>query len=734
MPDTEIRRDRDPGGRRHSTPRLRRGVVVAGGAPPAVLAFLLLALGPVPGLPGPATIRASADTAAPDVASAAPADTLGVDSLRALTARARQLAAAGRHAAAGGLYVAAARGRPEASSWLRLSALQQAARAGLPAWAQSLAAGLREDPTVPGDSVELELARAELVAGDSEPPTRLAAVAASVDARWDPELWVDRAGPVLVAAGDTAAAVAGYRRALGADGVPRAVGDSLLALRDDWLTLQEVAAAERREGRASHAAELLTRAVREAPTSRRADLSLELAETRLDAGLPGVHAAVRGWVGRKTTPDSLRAAMELAVGTDALRRGRRSGAEAAFRRAAGGRGIAAARSSYLMADLAHDRGRLTSMRTWLERTSARFPRSSYGGLALMRLGFAAFLQKDYGNAAGRFRSYRARSPRGPWAAAALYWEGRAREAAGDTAAASGLYRRVSRSDPVGYYGLLAAERLGKVSLDGVAADTLPRPDPAWSERVDSLLARMQLLRELGWPSRALAELDASREALVRRGVDRLELARRLERAGWSGPAIGMAWSAFAARSGEWNEALLRAVYPLPYRDTLVAAARQASVDPALLAAVVRQESAFDPEAISSAGAVGLTQLMPETARRVARRAGLPVPDSTDLLDPGLNIELGARYLAELLQRYDGSRLAALVAYNAGPTRWHRWRRMPEHRADRELFVESIPFAETRRYVKAVLRNELLYRKLHDLEAPAATAAARAAADSALGAG
>jgi len=148
---------------------------------------------------------------------------------------------------------------------------------------------------------------------------------------------------------------------------------------------------------------------------------------------------------------------------------------------------------------------------------------------------------------------------------------------------------------------------------------------------------------------------------------------------------------------------------------------------------VRQESAFDPRAVSSAGALGLTQLMPTTARRVARRAGLPVPDSADLLDPGVNVQLGARYLAELLQRYDGSRLAALVAYNAGPTRWRRWRRLPEHRADAELFVEAIPFAETRRYVKAVLRNELLYRELHDL-APSTSASAGSAADSALGAG
>ena len=721
MSETRDRRDRGPGA------AVPRSTLVLGSA--------LLAIAPVAGLSPPALARVGAGTEATERGTIVRPDTLSLDSLRALTGRADRLASDGQHAAAGGLYAAAGRGRPEISGWLGLSALQQAARAGLPVWAQSLAARLRSDPSVPADSIDLELARAELVAGDSGPPAALAAVAASVDARWDPELWTRRAAPVLLGSGDTAAATAGYRRALQAEGVPREAGDGLLALDHGWETLRDVAMAERREGRSGHAAELLARAVRAAPAARRAGLSLRLAETRLNAGLPGVDAAVRPWVDHETTPDSVRAAMELAVGTDALRRGRRSGAEAAFRRAARGRGVAAARAAYLLADLAHDRGRLTSMRTWLKRTSARFPRSYYGGLALMRLGFVAFLEEDYAGAAVRFRSYRLRSPRGAWAWAAVYWEGRAREAAGDTSAAMELYGNVARTDPVGYYGLRAADRMGGNALEGVDPDTLPEPVPAWSDRVDALLARMNLLRELGWRPRALTELDAAREALLERGADRLELAHRLEEAGWSSPAIGMAWSAFAARSGQWDQSLLRAVYPLPYRGTLVSAARQVSVDPALLAAVVRQESAFDPEAVSDAGAMGLTQLMPATARRVARNAGLPEPDSTDLLDPGVNIELGARYLSELLARYDGSRLAALVAYNAGPARWHRWRRLPERRADTELFVEAIPFAETRRYVKAVLRNELLYRTLHDLR-PASTAAAAgpAAADSALGAG
>ncbi len=737
-----------PNHRRRQAPGLRASLAGVAAGMALLVASPLQARQEAAGHPGsdppasPVVVSPAADSAARTLDASigdgqAPSDHLSADSLRSLTERATRLADRGEHAAAGGLLEAAARGRPEIASWLRLSALQQAARAGLPAWARVLAASLRVDPVVPSDSVSLELARAVFEAAapaDSTTSADLVAVAAAFDAQWDPALWTEQAGPILLQVGDTAAAIAGYRRALQAPGFPSEAGDALLALDDGWRTRRQVGLAERREGRFDHAAALLADAEARAPAPERPRLALELARTRLDGGLSGVSRAAAPWAGRKGTEDSVRAALELAIGTDDLRRGRRTGAEAAFRRAAAGSGAAAARASYLMADLAHDRRHLSSMHRWLERTARRFPRSEYGGLAIMRLGFASFLAGDYRTAASRFRAYRARHARGSWSSASIYWEARARLASGDSSAADALFGRVAATDPAGYYGLRAADRLGNGSLYGVEPDTLPPPPDDWTSRADLLVARMGLLRELGWRTRAEVELDARRETLVTDDVDRLALAHRLERSGWAGPAIGMAWSAFAARGGKWDESLLKAIFPLPYRDTIVAAARQVQVDPALLAAVVRQESAFDPEVVSSAGAIGLTQLMPATARRVARRSGLPVPDSADLYDPGVNIEIGARYLSELLQRYEGSRLAALVAYNAGPTRWSRWRRLPEHASDAELFVEAIPFAETRRYVKAVLRNELLYRKLHDLEAAGHAARAGASADTARGAG
>jgi soluble lytic murein transglycosylase len=176
----------------------------------------------------------------------------------------------------------------------------------------------------------------------------------------------------------------------------------------------------------------------------------------------------------------------------------------------------------------------------------------------------------------------------------------------------------------------------------------------------------------------------------------------------------MGWEAFDRAGGAWTRSLLEAVYPLPHREALVEAAAREGLPPALVAAVIRQESAFDARATSPAGAVGLMQLMPGTAAELARDPRPRLVDEGALTDPELSLELGARYLAAMLDRFDGSWTAALIAYNAGPRRYERWRGFPEFGGDRELAVERIPFGETRRYVKAVLRNVRVYRRLHGL--------------------
>ena len=139
-------------------------------------------------------------------------------------------------------------------------------------------------------------------------------------------------------------------------------------------------------------------------------------------------------------------------------------------------------------------------------------------------------------------------------------------------------------------------------------------------------------------------------------------------------------------------------------------ARELGLDPYLLAAMIRQESAFVPTAVSRAGARGLMQLMPPTAREVARRIGAEWDDAL-LSVADANLHLGGTHLAGLLRHYDGRIVLTLAAYNAGGGRVRRW--LASLDADDPIaFVEQIPFVETRGYLRTVLRNRVLYEALY----------------------
>ena len=152
-------------------------------------------------------------------------------------------------------------------------------------------------------------------------------------------------------------------------------------------------------------------------------------------------------------------------------------------------------------------------------------------------------------------------------------------------------------------------------------------------------------------------------------------------------------------------------WPLPWPDDVrELASNGGGVEPALVYAVMREESGYRPTALSVAGARGLLQLMPETATRLAREAGLPEPSPESLFQPRVNLDLGSRYLAQLLARFGGRTSAAIASYNAGPHAVARWLE-GSALADDE-WVESIPYEQTRAYTKRVLRSLHAYRVLY----------------------
>jgi soluble lytic murein transglycosylase len=153
------------------------------------------------------------------------------------------------------------------------------------------------------------------------------------------------------------------------------------------------------------------------------------------------------------------------------------------------------------------------------------------------------------------------------------------------------------------------------------------------------------------------------------------------------------------------------LYPQAFWPEVSQLAQTKGLDPYLVLSIIRQESAFNPAAISSAGARGLMQLMPTTAQELFTKLKLPQESASRLHDPQLSITLGTHYFAGLMQRYQGNVVLALTGYNAGPARASRWREQWSG-VPTDEFIERIPLDETRNYVKLILRNLMMYERLY----------------------
>jgi soluble lytic murein transglycosylase len=156
----------------------------------------------------------------------------------------------------------------------------------------------------------------------------------------------------------------------------------------------------------------------------------------------------------------------------------------------------------------------------------------------------------------------------------------------------------------------------------------------------------------------------------------------------------------------------RLVYPVSQREVISAEAKASGIEPALVAALIRQESSFNPRATSRVGARGLMQLMPSVGTAIARSKKLPEWDPVLLYQPDVNVTLGVSHLKGLIGRYRGDLVRVFAAYNAGDSRVTRWNRKAGVE-DPEVFVERIPYEETRDYVRILLRNREIYRTLYE---------------------
>ncbi|MCK9284158.1 MAG: lytic transglycosylase domain-containing protein [Rhodocyclaceae bacterium] len=279
----------------------------------------------------------------------------------------------------------------------------------------------------------------------------------------------------------------------------------------------------------------------------------------------------------------------------------------------------------------------------------------------------------------------------------IYWLGRADAALGRHEEALGSYRRIAGQ--TNFYGNLADDELGRpLSLP-------PRAAPASSEELAQAAENPALRRAL-----ALLRLDLRTEGVrewnwALRGMgDRqllaaAEVARRND-------VFDRAISA-ADRTQSEHDFHLR--FPAPFRDEVEPRARQLALDDGWIYGLIRQESRFVMNAKSGAGAKGLMQVMPATARWVAKKIGLAGYHPAKMTDMGTNVTLGTHYLKMVLNGLDNQPVLACAAYNAGPGRAQRWR--GDKPLEGAIYAETIPFAETRDYVKKVMSNSVYYNAL-----------------------
>jgi soluble lytic murein transglycosylase len=281
-----------------------------------------------------------------------------------------------------------------------------------------------------------------------------------------------------------------------------------------------------------------------------------------------------------------------------------------------------------------------------------------------------------------------------------YWAGRAAEEMGDLATAQNWYRAAA-SNLTTYYGQLAASRVG--SRDVLQFSPMPQPGKAERLAFEG--------RETVRVVHLLAQLDESDRArpFLQKLADETDEPTKLRMVADLGHAIGREDYAVMVAKAAHIKGVDMIDYLFPVRP--IAAGQ--GPEPALLLAVIRQESAFDVKAVSSAGALGLMQLMPFTARHVAKTLKTKFRPKDLVKDGDYNIRLGRAYLQELLEFFDQSYVLAIAAYNAGPDRVNQWIQAfgdpRDYGVDVVDWVETIPLSETRNYVQRVMENLEVYR-------------------------
>jgi soluble lytic murein transglycosylase len=316
-------------------------------------------------------------------------------------------------------------------------------------------------------------------------------------------------------------------------------------------------------------------------------------------------------------------------------------------------------------------------------------------------------------------------PSGNETSAALYWRARLAEEDKDPTMARAFYTELVERYRNYYYAEFARERLAKLPAaadppDYPVLDHIPplkhgdKIEVVEPPAADLHVQKAELLGNGGLVDFAVRELQAAEESnggnwelaeTAQLYIDTGHYDRAIEVMKHSVPSY------FAVDFPTLPREYWEALFPRPYWADLKKFSVANGLDPYLVASLIRQESEFNPLAVSRANAVGLMQLLPRTGKLVAHEEKLRHYNASELFTPTVNLELGTRYFRGMVDQFGGSFAYALAAYNAGTDRVQEWLAEGNYR-DAQEFVESIPFTETREYVQAILRNASVYRQLY----------------------
>jgi soluble lytic murein transglycosylase len=364
----------------------------------------------------------------------------------------------------------------------------------------------------------------------------------------------------------------------------------------------------------------------------------------------------------------------------------------------------AASALLLLADLATDDNRDQDARQMLMALLKRFPTGRHATNARFRAGIIAYIQGDRKAAAAEFDSLVARDSNSTEALAAAYWAGRSYAALGDKTRSKARWRSIIAREPLSYYAVLAAKRLDTAL---VAPDRSPS-NYARIPAIDTAINRIVALKDVGMDVEAGFEDDRLFRDALANPARLVATAHALSGGDQASRSIALGRRALDDIGHSPEN--YRLYFPVLERETLISSSKENGLDPVLVAALIRQESNFNPVATSPAGARGLMQLMPAVGKSVADSKGIGPWDPDLLYQPATNIKLGTAHLSGLVRKYPEV-VKVLAAYNAGESRVEKWS-SKAGASDPEVFTERIPFVETRDYVRTILRNRAYYQALY----------------------